>query len=330
MVPLFCDNGAVLMHSDAAAYVGEVGVSYYMIEPYFASLALYFAMKATPDLAAPYAKKWIGWWFDHTDPVTGTPKYHYCQEDRLVQTTSVEGSTLAVNAEDATDSNIACMFMVLWECIKKEGTVWMTPAITNGMAKALNAMTPLRQPDGLTMAKTDWPYKYLQDNIETWKGLKCAQNCFTAMGKPEQNKAYAWHKACGAALKNYYRGDGTWSNHLLGVDEYGAPNMQETYPTLQAQLWPSLFGFDNRGGYKQVALAKPDWQTARMGTDTTDAIMCLTASATGDAFASRRWMDFVSATYENQEGSFIAPFNISHAAQLHYAVTRSGLNAGPV
>src|ERR1700734_931577 len=163
-----------------------------------------------------------------------------------VYSISPTGEEISTGNCDSVDSYAATFLSLAWN-------LWQTgdpasQAYIKSIASALDMVggvitsPKIQQPDGLTFAKPNYQFKYLQDNCEVYHGLSDAVSLFTALGNPTQ--AAYFSAAAASSIKGIMTMlvAGEWSVYKGVSGALQAPNMATFYPDAMAQLFPVLHG----------------------------------------------------------------------------------------
>ena len=133
---------------------------------------------------APTIENWIRWYLAHLNRPTanGAPpdvwNLGYTIYNYNVDSQSNEVST---NMADSTDSYAAMFLSLVWQYYSGGGARaqsfvhGLSASDLNGIAQV---MIKTQQPNGLTIAKTDYTIEYLMDNSEVYRGLRDAASLF--------------------------------------------------------------------------------------------------------------------------------------------------------
>lgn len=315
-----CVNGMVCVHDTAADAAGR----YQMVEPYFASQGLYWALRASPQALRAEVAAWLNWWFARRDAATGSTLRHYLlMADRATATTQAKG--LPARHEDATDSNIAMWYLLLHAFIERFGHAELDETLRARVHEPLLALMKLCMPDGMTWAKASWQVKYLMDNVEVWAGLRATVGVLRHFGGALNAHLIplAEHLArqlAGAIRAMYDPQRGQWACSKQADGTLCWPDMRTGYPDLNAQIWPAMYGLDDRGGFAAVERACPHWFRQRVSPDSTaDVHIALGARLAGRHEQVRTWLANVAPGFAHGHG-FHWPFTCGEAGLMHYIV----------
>lgn len=160
------------------------------VNPYFSDITARALLRASDGQGyAKEVKKYLDWHFNHlNDPKTdingidGTI-YDYTAEIKngiFVSETSTE-------KYDSIDSYAAMFLDLLWDYyIYTDDKAYLLENYDK-ILRVINAMNA-NMNDGLTIAKPDYPVKYLMDNTEVYEGLGCAIGLYNKVFLPDLKK----------------------------------------------------------------------------------------------------------------------------------------------
>ncbi len=138
---------------------------------------------------------------------------------------------------DSTDSYAATFLMAVAR-YERALDQKPEPSLHQAAQKALSAIEAVVQPDGLTIAKPDYPMKYLMDNIEVFGGLDEAASYFDAVGDGAR-AARARRRAARLATSLEPFWSETNHSYAVALDMKGAytVGLAKSYPDGLAQLF---------------------------------------------------------------------------------------------
>ena len=318
--------GAIRWHDAPATRQGEE--AYYKIEPYFAHLAMYYALDVAPEHVGVMAQRWLNWWMRNINATTKTALIHYANTNGSVCVAALPDADPAVPAdnEDATDSNAALFLLLLARYLSLFGAEGLSADWPSKAQVAYDGLLAVRDADQLTWAKSTYPMKYLMDNVEVWASLDAAWAIFHMVGDTiKRDDAIAWRAALGSAIRSTFWNvqSQTWSYAKDGAGTVHTSDLSRAYPDALCQIWPQIFGLDTgKNGFLALTAAYPQWQRASInaGTRTLDAQIALAAVMSGEVDAVRNWL--VACVAPRRIGtSFTWPFTCADSA-LCAAVSR--------
>ena len=198
--------------------------------PYFSNLAAMALLVANDVKPNPkdvaQAERWLMWYASHQE-ADGTI---YDQEGTIAS----YGSN---GKRDATDSYAATFLMTAWryrQAIGKRPSV----EIINAARRSLAVIEAVVQDDGLTIAKPEYPIKFLMDNIEVYQGLIEGASFFQSVGlHNESKKARTMASWIAGSLRKYWsEQDGIFA---YAIDMKGnlSIGLSKPYPHGLAQLF---------------------------------------------------------------------------------------------
>lgn len=146
------------------------------INPYFADYAAMALLRAGDgEKHAGEVKNYLNWHFEHLNNskadrngIDGTI-YEYKAELK----NEIVASETTKEKYDSIDSYAASFLDLLWDYYNYTDDAEYLIENYNGILRVINAIDATMA-DGLTMAKPDYPIKYLMDNTEVYEGLNCA------------------------------------------------------------------------------------------------------------------------------------------------------------
>jgi hypothetical protein len=198
--------------------------------PYFSNFAAMALLAANDTHVNPQdvhdVRRWLRWYADNQEP-DGT----ICDRQGTVSAYESSGK------RDSTDSYAATFLMVIWR-YKQAIDGEPPPEISNAGAKALAAIQAVVREDGLTIAKPDYPIKYLMDNIEVYGGLQEGALFFDSVGrKTEARKARKMAAGIARSLGEYWSDEDRCFAYALDMNGKFSRGLSEPYPDGLAQLF---------------------------------------------------------------------------------------------
>ena len=198
--------------------------------PYFANFAgmallAAHALDPSPGDVARVGR-WLRWYAEHQE-----------DDGTICDYTGTLASYASSGTMDASDSYAATFLMLLRR--HREATTGELPgALAAGGLKAFAAIEAVTQADGLTLAKPDYPIKYMIDNIEVYHGLVEGVLLFDALGHvDEAERARAMAQRIAVVLPGYWSdSEGCYAYALDMKGEYTA-GLAKPYPDALAQLF---------------------------------------------------------------------------------------------
>ena len=198
--------------------------------PYFSNCAAMALLAANDTRAYPQdvhdVQRWLLWYAKNQEP-DGT----ICDRQGTLSAYESKGK------RDSTDSYAATFLMLVWR-YKQAINGEPSPEITNAAAKALAAIQAVVREDGLTIAKPDYPIKYLMDNTEVYGGLQEGASFFDSVGrKTEAEKARAMALGIARSLGAYWSEEDRCFAYALDMNGKFSRGFSEPYPHGLAQLF---------------------------------------------------------------------------------------------
>ena len=252
------DMTAQWFQQNAVRQTGSIldGAPSNIIDPYFASLGA-MGLPKTPTYA-PTIENWIRWYLAHLNRPTanGAPpdvwNLGYTIYNYNVDSQSNEVST---NMADSTDSYAAMFLSLVWQYYSGGGARaqsfvhGLSASDLNGIAQV---MIKTQQPNGLTIAKTDYTIEYLMDNSEVYRGLRDAASLFHFVFNDDAH-AQAYNDAADKVRQGilgvlWDAPNGTFaisndvSPGVPDVLEHSTLTRNNWYPDAPAQFWPVITG----------------------------------------------------------------------------------------
>ena len=198
--------------------------------PYFSNFAAMALLAANDARVNPRdvhdVQRWLLWYANNQEP-DGT----ICDRQGTLSAYKSDGK------RDSTDSYAATFLMVIRR-YKQAIDGEPPPEITNAAAKALAAIQAVVQEDGLTIAKPDYPIKYLMDNTEVYGGLQEGASFFDSVGrKTEAGKARKTAAGIARSLGEYWSDEDRCFAYALDMNGKFSGGLSEPYPHGFAQLF---------------------------------------------------------------------------------------------
>jgi hypothetical protein len=215
-----------------------------IIHPYFGNIAARGWLR-DPNKDANVLK-WLMWYVAHLNVSdywgsnsAGTI-YDYDTANGVTMAPVMEANTSHPHA-DSIDSYAATFLTLCADCWNTEDSAlqgWITAnkrALDNVAAAIYAVLDPT---DGMTVAKPDYPQKYLMDNSEVCQGLKAYGQLCADLG---DGSGHTKHLLAAQKINLAIRG--MWDGARLPVSKGGpAPTLSKFYPDAIAQLYPILCG----------------------------------------------------------------------------------------
>lgn len=290
--------GGVAMHADPSFWLD--GQGYRHVVPYFANLAVAALLDTDPSSRSlQVAEAWIDWYIERIGP-EGVPVEHWVGIEEGLELTCPEGlptqpAVPRCEAIDATDSAASTFLVVVDAYLRAGGSVAFLRQRERAIQEAARTLRSLQDADGLTLARTDYPVKFLMDNAETVAG-------FRAMARLEQEALGGDPIPFEEAARRATHGLTTlwndtarlyaWAQMPDGIQE--ASLIDRWYADAVAQVWPLVFEVTaDPGGYRQLDASwdgetLPDWTRHRDVSGFAWPVLGVAALRAGDRPAARR------------------------------------------
>lgn len=271
------------------------------VSPYFGNLAA-TGWLADPS-AVPHVEAWMRWYLAHVNATDvwglGSTIYEY--------DVAADGSLHSTGNVDATDS-AASTFLTLARKAYDTGSADARALVAQNRAQLESigsVLTRSQDPDGLTIARPDYPVEYLMDNSETYRGLSdLAYLESNAFGDPAAAQTYAARSSLVAAGIA-----GLWnaSTQTFDIaDQAGAvalANLKTFSPDAAAQLFPIVDGAIPPGDTRaQTVYATfnrdyPNWDRLSIPDEFPWAVLAVAAEAMGDDARASTYVAAVQQRY---------------------------------
>lgn len=242
-------NGAIGMYPDSN------GLTH--IRPYQANLAclgLARASAVTGDRRYVNAAwNYLNWYAGHMDTLG------YVHDWDLVHGVWTQGGY------DSTDSYAATFLLAVRAAYRVSDDATKLKNISWGIQVAVNAIYTTQQSDGMTWATPAYHVKYLEDQVEAYRGLNAGYSLAMLLGLSDvANKAQSYANAMEsgiATLWNSPNNNYNWAKHEDGVEQI--TNLSTLSPDTMEEAWPVSFkvatGSRAAGLLKSVNAFQPEW-----------------------------------------------------------------------
>lgn len=316
-------HGAVRMHW-TPGHVDPQGQAWYQVQAYQANLSVAQVLRTDPTLA-PLAANWLRWQSRHLSTVApgqGVVFDHWLRAADLQVAVCPPAPAGPCPFVDSYDSTAASLLMVADSYLAAAGDVAVLreTAVRAALRASAATMAALRQADGLTWAKPDYPVAYLMDAVEVAAGWRAwarvqqaaygdtagaASSMATAQRTEDAMRALLWHAPSQA-----------WRHAL----QAGAPDFSRWYADTVAQAWPLLWGVegprrgDAANAWRRASarwLGADDW--SRRNVDTAGfwwPAVAAAAQCVGDTAAARTWIARARDAWLRPEQPFPWPFHV--------------------
>jgi len=280
------------------------------IRPYFSNLAAMGVVAAKQHLDA--VENWMCWYVEHLNATdvwninNGGTIYDYNVDGQGIETPTHDA--------DSTDS-YAATFLSLARMYFESGD-------TNAQAYIRSIKTNLEniadvefrtaQADSLTVAKPDYPVRYLMDNIEVWRGLTdfalLEASAWGDAGKQRLYSAQAARIASSIESEMWNQAAGWYYTAIHEDGSKEAAHWAEWYPDSVAQLFPIIYGLIEPTSTRAVSLYSqfneswPAWTTGQRGGDVFPwAMVAYAAAVMGDTARRTEYNQWVATNYPSYQ-----------------------------
>ena len=162
--------------------------------------------------------------------------------------TTCPDPALPCDYDDASDSYAATLLEVAWTYYEEGGSAgFLTgPGKKAAFETVASVILALQQADGLTWAKDSYRVKYVMDNSETYRGLRCMEQLEELVFN-DPAAAQLYGDAADAVQAGIEAGlfNGATGLYRVAKFENGAvqeANLNQWYPGTVAIVWPHLCG----------------------------------------------------------------------------------------
>lgn len=254
------------------------------IVPYFAHLALYGVVEA-----GGYKERvgaYLDWYMAHLEKPDRYGLYGTVYD----YTVADDGTEIPEQSYDSSDSYGATFLTLLWRYFRATGEPDWLLTHKEDLEMVARAVLATRQDDGLTLARPDWPVKYLMDNCEVYEGLlNYAALLETVWG--EEAKASFYRQAALKIKEALQRKMWTGEGYCPAVYRWGwrrRPHWKKWYPDVLAQFFPLICGvLEPRSPeaaviYRAFLRNYPNWHIVSSSSDFTSPLIAWAAALMGD------------------------------------------------
>ena len=193
----------------------------------FAAMALLAANDLKPNSEDLHrVERWLLWYAEQQKP-----------DGTIDDQEGTVSSYKANGRRDSTDSYAATFLMAVARYQRAIGDR-TSLVIDHAAIKALSAIEAVSQKDGLTIAKPDYPMKYLMDNIEVYGGLQEGAAFLAARGYPaEAAQARQMAQRAATGLAGYWSEKDRCFAFALDLQGKFSGGLKKSYPHGLAQLF---------------------------------------------------------------------------------------------
>jgi hypothetical protein len=296
------------------------------ISPYVANLAAMGLVAARQHPGA--VEKWMRWYVAHLNATdawninNGGTIYDYNVDDQGHETPTYDADS--TDAYAATFLSLARMY---FESGDTNAQAYIRSIKTN-LENIADVEFKTAQSDALTVAKPNYPVRYLMDNIEVWRGLTdfalLEASAWDDAGKQRLYSAQAARIASSIESEMWNQAEGWYCTavHKDGTKE--TIHWAEWYPDSVAQLFPIIYGLIAPTSARAVALyaqfntSWPAWTAGQRGGDVFPwAMVDYAAAAMGDTARRTAYNQWVATNYPSYqwpwhvgEGGFFSQANL--------------------
>lgn len=296
------------------------------IQPYFANLAAMGLVAARQHLDA--VEKWMRWYVAHLNVTdvwninNGGTMYDY-----NVDTGGVETATYNADSTDSYAATFLSLARMYFETGDTNAQAYVRSIKTN-LENIADVEFKTAQADSLTVAKPDYPVRYVEDNIEVWRGLTDASALeAAAWGDTAKQHLYSSQAAKVASsieAEMWNESAGWYYTAIFDNGDKETNNWSEWYPDSVSQLFPIIYGLISPTSPRAVSLytkfneSWPAWATGQRGGDIFPwAMIDYAAAIMGDTARRTTYNQWVATNYPSYqwpwhagEGGFFARANI--------------------
>lgn len=290
------------------------------ITPYFANQAANGWLQDPSRYGA--VGTYIQWYFNHvnrTTDVWGMTGTIYDYGVSNGQTGGCYGGTCSADSTDSYASSFLSLAWAAWST----GDSGLRSLIQGNrptldlIAGVLNNSKSLDSSDGLTWAYPGYPYKFLSDNCEGYRGLTDYSNLVQA-AFGDSSAAASWNSEA-AAMRNailtfWNASSNTWAVDKSSSGTFDQAKLTNWYPDAVAQIYPVVFGVvaptDSRAvnAYASLNAAFPNWDSFQFNDSFPWAIVGYAAAVMGDWPRVTQYRQSVEAKYVNVTPQFPYPW----------------------
>ncbi|KUK11733.1 MAG: hypothetical protein XD51_1350 [Moorella sp. 60_41] len=254
------------------------------IVPYFAHLALYGVLAA-----GDYGDKvraYLEWYVAHLERPDRFGLYGTVYDYRI----AADGREIPEESYDSSDSYAATFLSLVRRYYEATGDRAWLQAHREELEAVAGAMLATEHKDGLTLARPDWPVKYLMDNCEVYRGLEDYAMLQEEVWGNDDWAGFYRRKASRVVesiRRKMWVGDG-FSPLLYAAGLRLRPNWKTWYPDVLAQLFTITCGVLEPGTprarqiYRSFLRNYPSWHLVPSPTEFTSPLAAWAAALVGD------------------------------------------------
>ena len=251
----------------------------------------------------PDVEAYITWYLAHLNPVDryGLQGTIYDYEVKP------DGTEVSTGDYDSADSYAATFITLLRAYVENGGNKEFLKGRERQIARVGEDMIRLIDSDGLTIAKPDYPVKYLMDNCEVYQGLNDMAALYETVFQKAQQAArfHAYAETNKNAILRELSNQDEFFVYKSGTSKKTA-NWHTWYADSSSQLFPIAFGIlDPKSERAQHVYEKlnahfPEWSVMKTGDPFPWAMIGYTAALMGDRDRARTYSEKVKSVYVDQ------------------------------
>jgi hypothetical protein len=290
------------------------------ITPYFANQAANGWLQDSNRYGA--VGKYIQWYFNHvnrTTDVWGLTGTIYDYAVTNGQTGGCYGGTCSADSTDSYASSFLSLAWAAWSTGDSglRSLIQANRSTLDLIAGVLNSPKSLDSSDGLTWAYPGYPYKFLSDNCEGYRGLVDYSSLVQA-AFADSTAAAGWSSEA-AAMRNgilsfWNASRNTWAVDKSSSGTFDQANMTNWYPDAVAQIYPVVFGVvalasaQAVNAYAALNTAFPSWDLFQFNDSFPWVIVGYAATVMGDNQRANQYRMSVENRFVNVSPQFPYPW----------------------
>ena len=289
------------------------------ITPYFANQAANGWLQDSSRYSA--VGSYMQWYFNHVNRTTDIWGLTGTIYDYAV-TNGQTGGCYGGNCNaDSTDSYASSFLSLAWAAWSTSDSGLRNLILSNRstldlIAGVLSNPKSLDSSDGLTWAYPGYPFKFLSDNCEGYRGLLDYAKLVTAFG--DSNAATSWSMEAAnmrqGILSFWNSATNTWNVDKSSSGTFDRAKMTNWYPDAVAQIYPVVFAVvaptDSPAvnAYASLNTAFPNWDTFQFNDSFPWVIVGYAAAVMGDTSRSSQYRMSVESKFVNVSPQFPYPW----------------------
>jgi hypothetical protein len=290
------------------------------ITPYFANDAANGWLQDSTRHAA--VANYIQWYFNHVNRTTDVWGLTGTIYDYAVSNGATGGCYGGTCSADSTDAYASSFLSLAWRAWST-GDAGLRNLISNNrptldlIAGVLSNPKSLDSSDGLTWAYPGYPYKFLSDNSEGYRGLMDYSSLVQA-AFGDSTAADGWSSDAAnmkqGLLTFWNAATNTWAVDKASSGAFDQPKMTSWYPDAVAQIYPVVFGVvastDSRAvsAYASLNTAFPNWDTFQFNDSFPWVIVGYAATVMGDSARANQYRVSVENKFVHVNPQFPYPW----------------------